>query len=179
NSIARGGQNSLSVPFPMRTGAVSFSEITVMAPNTNISMCVTSCGRSDLLQTTLESFYAIVDQEPQEVLIYEDSDAPKPEFLSSDIWRSRNVRWISGKTRMGQCFAIARLIQEAKHDYVFWCEEDWLFQNQISPFMRESKRLLDKWPNCVMVSLRGPSGWHPLQEAHLYQYVGGAGGLVE
>jgi len=136
-----------------------------MAPNTNISMCVTSCGRSDLLQTTLESFYAIVDQEPQEVLIYEDSDGPKPEFLNGDIWRSRNVRWISGKTRMGQCFAIARLIHEAKHDYVFWCEEDWLFQNQISPFMRESKAILDADPLIAQVSLRGPSGWHPLTRA--------------
>lgn len=133
-----------------------------MAPNTNISLCLTSCNRPDLLRQTLESFYAVVDQEPQEVLIYEDSDAPKPEFLNGDIWRGRNLKWISGKARMGQCFAIARLIQEAKHDYVFWMEEDWLFHNQISPFMRESKEILDANTRIVMVSLRGPSGWHPL-----------------
>src|SRR6185312_8622245 len=131
-------------------------------PNTNISMCITSCGRSDLLKTSLESFYEVVDQEPQEVLIYEDSDQGKPEFLSGDIWRTRNVRWISGRTRMGQCFAIARLIQEAKHDYVFWSEEDWLWQNQISPFMRESKAILDSDCRIVIVSLRGNTGWHPL-----------------
>lgn len=133
-----------------------------MAPNTNISMCVTSCGRHDLLQQTLESFYSVVDQEPQEVLIYEDSSEARPEFLQGDIWRSRNVRWIAGGTRMGQCFACARLIQEARHDYVFWCEDDWLFQRQISPFMRESKDILSRFPKIVQVSLRGASGWHPL-----------------
>lgn len=141
-------------------------------PNTNISMCITSCGRPDLLKTSLESFYAVVDQEPQEVLIYEDSEAPKPEFLSDDIWRTRNVRWISGKARMGQCFAIARLIQEAKHDYVFWSEEDWLWQKQINPFMRESKAILDRFPWIVQVSLRGPSGWHPLIEREVNGCVG-------
>lgn len=125
-------------------------------------MCLTSCGRHDLLKQTLESFYAIVDQEPQELIIYEDGETPKPEFLKSDIWRSRNVRWIQGGKRMGQCFACARLIQEAKHDYVFWCEDDWLFQNQIYPIMRESKEVLNSDPHVVMVSLRGPSGWHPL-----------------
>jgi hypothetical protein len=133
-----------------------------MAPNTNISMCITACGRNDLLQQSLESFYAVVDQEPQEVLIYEDSGAERPEFLGGEIWRGRNVRWISGKTRMGQCFAVARLIQEAKHDWVFWSEEDWLWHNQISPFMRESKELLSQNEHIAMVSLRGPSGWHPL-----------------
>jgi hypothetical protein len=68
----------------------------VMAPNTNISMCITSGNRSDLLKASLESFYGVVDQEPQEVLIYEDSGGSKPEFLSGDIWRTRNLRWISG-----------------------------------------------------------------------------------
>jgi hypothetical protein len=56
-----------------------------MAPNTNISMCITACGRNDLLQQSLESFYAVVDQEPQEVLIYEDSGAERPEFLGGEI----------------------------------------------------------------------------------------------
>lgn len=139
-------------------------------PNTNISMCITSCGRPDLLKVSLESFYEVVDQEPQEVLIYEDSDAPKPEFLNGDIWRTRNIRWISGKTRMGQCFAIARLIQEAKHDYVFWSEEDWLWHKQISPFMRESKAILDSHSEIGMVSLRGATGWHPLTKVDKYPF---------
>lgn len=141
-------------------------------PNTNISMCLTSCGRHDLLKQTLESFYMVVDQEPQELLIYEDSDEPRPEWLKTDIWRTRNAKWIQGGARMGQCFACAQLIREAKHDFVFWCEDDWLFQRQISPFMRESKEILAKHQEIVQVSLRGQTGWHPL--IGYEKYLGGS-----
>jgi len=50
-------------------------------------------------------------------------------------------------------------------------EEDWLFQNQIAPIMRESKKILDAYPQMVMVSLRGPSGWHPLQKIDQYPFL--------
>lgn len=113
----------------------------------------------------------VVDQEPQELLIYEDSDTPRPEWLSGDLWRSRNVKWIQGGARMGQCFACAQLIREAKHDFVFWCEDDWLFQRQISPFMRESKDILAKHPEVVQVSLRGLSGWHPLVKLEKFPFL--------
>lgn len=139
-------------------------------PNTNYSMCITSCNRADLLKQSLDSFYGVVDQEPQEVLIYEDSDGLRPEWLDEPVWRGRNVRWMSGGARMGQCFAIARLIREAKYDYVFWSEEDWLWHNQISPFIRESKAILDGYEKVGMVSLRGPSGWHPLVQVGEYPF---------
>jgi GT2 family glycosyltransferase len=94
-------------------------------PNTNISMLVTSCNRHDLLKATLESFYAICDQEPQELIVFEDSEAEMPEFLKDFKWKQRNLIWIAGHERRGQAFACAKLITEAKHDFVFWCEDDW------------------------------------------------------
>lgn len=130
--------------------------------NTNISMCVSSCNRHDLLKSTLESFYAIVDIEPQEILIYEDSDATQPEWLKEFIWKQRGLRWLSIGERRGQAFACAKLISEAKHDFVFWCEDDWFWQNRQSPFMRESKEILNSNPKIIQVSLRGDTGWHPL-----------------
>ena len=132
-------------------------------PNTNISMCVTSCNRHDLLKATLESFYAVVDIEPQELIVYEDSDAAMPEFLTDFIWKQRGLRWLGGTGRRGQAFACARLIQEATKDFVFWCEDDWLFQNRISPFIRESRDILNNHPEVIQVSLRGNTGWHPLE----------------
>lgn len=126
-------------------------------------MCVTSCDRHDLLQKTLESFYAVVDQEPQELLIYEDSQSEMPEFLSNPIWKQRGLRWISGRERRGQAFACARLIEEAQFEWVFWCEEDWYFQNRQSSFIRESKEILNQHPEVIQVSLRGDTGWHPLE----------------
>lgn len=131
-------------------------------PNTRISMCLTSCGRHDLLKKTLESFYAVADQEPQEILIYEDGTAPMPEWLNTHIWKGRGLRWFQGGDRKGQAFACAKLITEAQFEYIFWCEDDWYFQNTISPFMRESKAILDSNPAVIQVSLRGNTGWHPL-----------------
>lgn len=127
-------------------------------------MCVTSCNRHDLLKATLESFYAVVDQEPQELIVYEDSDAEMPEFLKEFIWKVRGLKWISGGTRRGQAFACAKLINEATKDFVFWCEDDWLFHNRISPFMRESKEILNQCPEIIQVTLRGNTGWHPLEK---------------
>src|SRR5260370_25133752 len=132
--------------------------------NTNISICVTSCKRHDLVKAILESFYGVVDIEPQELLIYEDSEAEQPEFLKDFIWKQRGLKWLSGGKRRGQAFACARLIGEATKDFIFWCEDDWLFQNRISPFMRESKEILNNNPHIIQVSLRGNTGWHPLAQ---------------
>jgi hypothetical protein len=131
-------------------------------PNTNISMLITSCNRPDLLKTTLESYFQNCDIEPQEVIIYEDSDQPKPEFLNDWDWRRRHVKWISDGERKGQAYACARLIREAKYDYTLWFEEDWLTQKGSGSFIRESKELLDRYPHIIQVSLRGDTGWHPL-----------------
>lgn len=139
-------------------------------PNTRISCCVTSCNRHDLLRTTLESFYEMVDLEPQELIIYEDSDVPMPEWLSTPIWRQRGLNWIAGGERRGQVFAVARLIQEAQYEYTFWLECDWLFQRDRFPFMAESKKILDAHPEIILVSLRGDTGWHPLVSDERYPF---------
>lgn len=139
-------------------------------PNTRISMCVTSCGRHDLLETTLNSFYAVCDMEPQEIIIYEDSNAPMPEFLKDFKWKQRGLKWISDGERKGQAYACARLIRESQFEYIFWCEDDWFWQNAISPFLRESRTILDTYPEIIQVSLRGDTGWHPLVKDAKYPF---------
>jgi hypothetical protein len=142
-----------------------------MSPNTNYTCVVTSCDRHDLLKTTMESFYAVCDQEPQKVIIIEDSDKPMPEFLKGDIWRSRNVQWITNGSRIGQLFSIDRAYREVTTDFIFHMEDDWLFQRQISPFIRESKDILNAHPEIIMVSLRGQVGWHPLVKVDKYPFL--------
>jgi hypothetical protein len=114
------------------------------------------------LRNTLESLYAVTDQEPQELLIYEDSTTPMPDWLKTDVWRTRNVKWMQGDARRGQCYAIMRLIHAAQFEWIYWLEDDWLHQRQISRFMRRSKEILEKFPDIIQVSLRGSTGWHPL-----------------
>jgi hypothetical protein len=132
------------------------------APNSQISMVITSCNRHDLLKQTLESFFDHTDIEPQEILIYEDSEAPMPDWLKTSTWRGRNVRWLGDGIRRGQAYAIARLIDEIKYPLVFWCEDDWLFVQ--GDFMQKSKDILLKYPKIIKVSLRGNTGWHALAD---------------
>lgn len=133
-----------------------------MQPNTNISMLITACGRNDLLKATLESFFQNCDIEPQQIVIFEDSDTPKPEWLEDWQWRRRHVEWVSDGERKGQAYAICRLIKLARHDYTLWWEEDWMTQKNSGCFIAESKAILDKHPRILQVSLRGSTGWHPL-----------------
>lgn len=132
------------------------------APNSQISMLVTSCGRHDLLKQSLESFYAHTDIEPQELVVFEDGDTPMPEWLKTAEWRGRNVRWVSDGVRRGQAYACTRLIDEARYPLVFWSEDDWLFTQ--GDFMQKSKDILLKYPKIIKVSLRGNTGWHPLAD---------------
>lgn len=130
--------------------------------NSRISMLITSCNRHDLLHTTLDSFFLVTDIEPQEVIVYEDSNTPMPEWLKTPTWRAREVKWIQGGERRGQAFACACLIREARYEWTLWMEDDWFFQKETSDFIRESKDILNRHPEVIQVSLRGDSGWHPL-----------------
>lgn len=135
-----------------------------MNPNTNLTLCITSCNRHDLLRATMESFFAYTDLQPQQILVYEDSDQPMPEWLKAWEWQRRQpFKWLSDGARKGQAYACARLIQEAKHDWVMWLEDDWLFQRGSGPFIHESKAILESNPDIIKVSLRGDTGWHPLE----------------
>lgn len=137
-----------------------------MNPNTDITLCVTSCDRHDLLKATLDSFFAVTDVQPQQIVIYEDSGEPMPEFLKEWEYRRRQpLMWISDGERKGQAYACARLIREIRHDWVFWLEDDWLFQRGAAGFMRESKKILESHPEIIKVSLRGDTGWHPLERS--------------
>lgn len=133
-----------------------------MNPNTRISLLITSCDRHDLLKSTLDAFLEKADIPPQQICIYEDSDAPKPQWLEDWPYRQRHVEWIQDGGRRGQAYACARLIREAKYEYICWQEDDFLCQKTCGPFIAESKKILDENPDIIQVSLRGDSGWHPL-----------------
>jgi hypothetical protein len=141
-------------------------------------MCVTSCNRHDLLESHVGKFYAVVDIEPQELIVFEDSEAEQPEFLKEFIWKQRGLKWISGGKRRGQAFACARLINEATKDFVFWCEDDWFFKTESHPSYVSQGRFLNNFPEIIQVSLRGNTGWHPLAKIVGYGFLHLTGRIV-
>jgi hypothetical protein len=139
-------------------------------PNSNYTLVITSCNRHDLLQVTLESFFSCIDIEPREVLIVEDSTTPMPEWLNTDVWRTRCVRWLQNECRMGQIYSIDRAYGEVKTDYIFHCEDDWKFTMK-GDIITKSKQILEQFGNVIMVSLRGDTGWHPLMWDNRFSFA--------
>ena len=129
------------------------------------TLAITSCGRHDLLERTLVSFYSTVDELPYETIIYEDGPTPKPKWLS-DSWV---VKWIQGGERIGQLAAADALYQHIKTPEVFHCEDDWLFTKP-AEYIRRSRKILESHRQVIMVSLRGRTGWHPLVKDPLYPF---------
>src|SRR6266446_6589326 len=87
-------------------------------PNSNYTLVVTSCDRHDLLKSTLESYYAHVDQWPRELIVIEDSAKEMPEFLKDFIWRQRSLKWMTNGERRGQIFSIDRAYREVQTEFI-------------------------------------------------------------
>jgi len=93
-----------------------------------------------------------------------------PEFLKDWVWRQRGLRWMNNGQRIGQIYSIDRAYREVKTDFIMHCEEDWFFQNCAGEFIKESKEILNKYPEIIQVSLRGDTGWHPLVKDPAYPF---------
>lgn len=129
------------------------------------SLCITSCQRHDLLQSTIESFLETCEQPPREILICEDGpEQEMPAFLRR--FAHLGLRWICNTKRMGQIYSADRLMQESNqtHQYIFWAEDDWAFSG--SNWLQKSFDILEKYPEIIQVSLRGSEcNGHPLVKA--------------
>jgi hypothetical protein len=128
------------------------------------TLVITSCDRHDLLKITVDSFLVHSDQQPQETIIIEDSPAPMPGWLAQNLDHYAShlgkINWVQNQPRQGQIHSIDRAYSLINTRYIFHCEDDWQFV--AGDFMRESRELLDQYPDVIMVSLRGNTGWHPL-----------------
>ena len=138
-------------------------------------MVITSCDRWDLLKDTLDSFIRVNcgGMKPDATLIIEGSgrqDQPdwfreNRHYYSSNIG---TVAWLANEGRKGQVYSIDRAYQMVKTDYIFHCEDDWSFVKG-GDFLTQSKKLLERYPHIIQVSLRGDSGWHQLIDKPPYE----------
>lgn len=153
-------------------------------------MVVTSCDRHDLLKETLLSFIRVNcgGSKPDRTIIIEDGPTPMPDWLRSEIhYYSANigkVDWINNEGRRGQIYSIDRAYALIGQEFIFHCEDDWTFCGG-GDWLRQSKTILEKYPQIIQVSLRGDSGWHQLIDAPPYEgfkiampyWKGGWGGI--
>ena len=118
----------------------------------DVSLVVTSCGRFDLLERTLDSFFKYNTYPIKEVIITEDStEGKKLEKLVSK-YKNQNFKLIVNETRIGQIKSIDKAYKEVNTEYVFHCEDDWEFLRE--GFIEKSMDMLIENPKIAVVGLR-------------------------
>ena len=131
-----------------------------------ITGVLTSCGRHDLLQQTLDSFFRFNTMPLSKLIVIEDG----PELAACavrDRFSSHNIEWISTGRRVGQIAAIDYAYSRVATPYIFHLEDDWQFYRQ--GFVEKSLAVLEANPKCIQVWLRSleDTQFHPV-EPHTY-----------
>ena len=95
--------------------------------NNKMSFLLTSCGRLDLLDRTLASFFKFNNFPLEELYLTEDS-------ADKDIYKKINKKWgkklniLFNKKKKGQIKSIVEAYKLIKTPYIFHCEDDWVYK---------------------------------------------------
>lgn len=113
-----------------------------------VTVCVTSCGRVDLLARTIGSFARF--NPGGRYLLSEDS--AQPETVESIRGAYPDMRVMHGPARLGLMRSIDRVYSEVRTPYIFHLEDDWLFEGPVD--WEGAIALLSQRDDIANVSLR-------------------------
>lgn len=116
-----------------------------------VTFVLTSCGRVDLLQKTIESFEAFNTYPIKRGIITEDSCDPEVYAQVKELFGDRYEIW-ANEEKKGQIKSIVDAYATIDTDYVFHCEDDWEFFKE--GFIEESFAILASEPKITQVWLR-------------------------
>ncbi|MEI9805488.1 MAG: glycosyltransferase [Pseudolabrys sp.] len=137
-----------------------------------ITLVLTSCGRLNLLQQTLQSFVKFNTYPIAQAIIIEDSG--KLDLRASlGMELPFPVKIIQNETNLGQIKSIDVAYAQVETPYIFHCEDDWEF---FKPgFIEASLDILEQDPKVICVWLRAydDTNDHPIERlAHgRYNYM--------
>jgi hypothetical protein len=145
-------QRTANLPLGCCAGEVGLGEVTVV---------VTSCGRQDLLDLTLDSFLQHNTFPITEFIIIEDGDSAKNRALR-EKYRGYPFKWLATSQRAGQIAAIDLAYREVRTELIFHCEDDWEF---FAPgFIEKSLAILAQNHSILQVWIRAlnDTNGHPV-----------------
>lgn len=133
----------------------------------DITICLTSCGRFDLLEKTISSLVSFWDGPPPAAFLIHEDSGTMPTDLGIDLNRFLKRHWqIEAKwtlsNKAGQVHAIDTLYCQVQTPYIFHCEDDWEFYQE--GFISDSRSVLEHDKEIYTVWLRHPSdrNGHPV-----------------
>lgn len=124
----------------------------------DVTFCLTSCGRMDELEKTVDSFIKYNDYPIKNWFIVEDSGDPEQhdilKKLNAEKWDSRFMLFLNNKN-IGQNASIDKMYKNVSTEYIFHCEEDWEFYR--GGFIEDSMKVLETQPKVLQVWIRPKS----------------------
>jgi GT2 family glycosyltransferase len=119
---------------------------------TPITFTITSCNRLDLLEKTLNSFMSINNYEIDEFIMSDDSgDKEISNYLNKKYGDKFKI--ISNNPRVGLSKSLDNLFSSTKNEFIFHCEDDWMFDSNPN-LISDSLSILTDNPSIHQVSVR-------------------------
>ena len=133
----------------------------------DVTVVLTSCGRFDLLETTIESFIRFNQHPIKHFIIIEDSGDDAVYGCVPELYR-QYFTFLINKSKLGQIKSIDKAYSLVDTPYIFHCEDDWVFYRY--GFIEDSKLLLEANKDILQVWLR--SYYHDIKVHSGYHYQG-------
>jgi len=123
-----------------------------------VTFVLTCCGRVDLLERTLDTFFEHNDYPIERYIITEDS-ADEEVFeqcrkLNKEKYNNK-LEFIFNHDKLGQSASIDKAYSMVNTEYIFHCEEDWEFYR--GGFIQDSIKVLKTQPKVLQVWIRPKS----------------------
>lgn len=118
-----------------------------------ITVVLTCCDRNHYLEKTLKSFLKFNTHKQLKFIVIEDGgNRGSYDICKKHLDNNYEWQYIFNEVNLGQLVSIDLAYSRCLSDYVFHLEEDWEF---VAPgFIEESLHYLNKYPQCLFVSLR-------------------------
>lgn len=122
-----------------------------------ITFVLTSCGRLDLLEKTLDTFFKFNNSPIERYIVTEDS-ADKDVFEKCKELNKKyenRIEFHFNETKLGQTKSIDRAYSSIITPYIFHCEDDWEFYEP--GFIQKSINILKSKPEILQAWIRPKS----------------------
>jgi len=109
-----------------------------------VTFVMTACGRPDLMEKTLDSFFKFNTYPIERYIITEDSMDPEIFKVCKELnYKKYNnkLEFIFNERKLGQSKSIDLAYSKVTTDYIFHCEEDWEFYDD--EFIEQSISVLE------------------------------------
>ena len=115
-----------------------------------MSFVLTSCGRTKLLDRTLNSFFKYNDYNIKDFFLVEDSVNNLVYENVKKKWKDK-IKIFCNKKKLGQIKSIVDIYKKIRTPYVFHCEDDWIYTRK--KFIEDSLEILETDSKIIQVWL--------------------------